>query len=266
MDFRKLSGAIRRVLRKSGPQANPVAAMAPAGMRIYAIGDIHGRADLLRRMFSAIVADATGMASGMRPAVVLLGDMVDRGMQSREVIELALAPPLPPDYTYTVLMGNHERMFLDFIDSGKGAEAWLTMGGAATLSSYGCAPPAGLPSRGDLGRLRDDLLQRQPERHRIFLRQLPCAISYADYFFAHAGIHPGRPLARQRDSDLMWIRKPFLESRGPFEKVVVHGHNITTEPELLPHRIGVDTGAYATGILSAIILEAAERRILQVGA
>lgn len=265
MDFRKLKGALRSVLSlPQKPAAMVPSGLAPEGMRIYAIGDIHGRADLLQRMFSAIVADTSGFDG--RIAVILLGDLVDRGMESREVIELALAPNLPRDFAYTVLRGNHERMLLDFAETGKGGEAWLAMGGAATLASYGCTPPVGLPSRRILAQLRENLMQRQPERHRIFLRNLPATVSYGDYLFVHAGINPKRSLDEQQEADLIWIRKPFLQHPGPFEKIIVHGHNITMAPELLPHRIGIDTGAYANGVLSAIILEADERRILQVTA
>lgn len=265
MDFRKLSGIFRPSTSKAKPTVQNIIGQAPTGMRVYAIGDIHGRADLLQRMYSTIIEDAASAAPGTRIAVVLLGDLVDRGMQSRQVIELAMAPALPSDYTVTVLLGNHERMLLDFIESGKGAEAWLATGGAATLASYGCAPPAGLTGRSQIAQLRDELASRQPERHRVFLRYLPHHISYGSYFFVHAGINPARSLADQREADLIWIRKPFLSHGGPFEKIVVHGHNITAAPEMLPHRIGIDTGAYATGVLSAIILEADQRRILQVG-
>lgn len=234
-------------------------------MRIYAVGDVHGRADLLQRMLTAIIADARDTAPAEHVAVVLLGDLIDRGMQSKEVLDLAIAPGLPANFAYTVLMGNHERMLLDFIETGKGGAAWLAMGGAATLSSYQCAPPAGQPSHRMLARMREDLNRQMPERHRQFLRNLPTSTTYEDYLFVHAGIDPKRPLARQRDSDMLWIRTPFLQNPGPFEKIVVHGHHITEAPEMLRHRIGVDTGAYATGILSAAVLEADMRRVLQVG-
>jgi len=235
-------------------------------MRIYAIGDIHGRSDLLERMFSAIIADAADADPDLRIKIMLLGDLIDRGMHSREVIDLCMAPALPAGFDFICLMGNHERVLLDFVEIGKGGEAWLAMGGAATLASYGCTPPIGLPSRNILQQLREEFIQKQPERHRTFLRGLPAAATFGDYLFVHAGINPKRSLAQQRDSDLLWIRKPFLEHPGAFEKIIVHGHNITVEPDLLPHRIGIDTGAYATGVLSAIILEADARRMLQVRA
>lgn len=264
MDFRKLHDTILHAWRRPAAPLLAGNGNAPAGMRIYAIGDVHGRADLLQLMFDTIVADAENTVPARDVAVVLLGDLIDRGMQSKEVIELAMAPRLPPGFAYTVLMGNHERMLLDFVETGKGGAAWLEMGGAATLSSYHCAPPAGRASRGALARLREDLIRQMPERHRHFLRNLSASATYEDYFFVHAGIDPKRSLARQRDSDMLWIRARFLENRGPFEKIIVHGHHITAAPEILRHRIGVDTGAYATGILSAVVLEADARRILQV--
>lgn len=264
MDFQKLRDVAARVLHGPARRAIPIAGRPPEGMRVYAVGDIHGRADLLQRMFSAIRKDAARATSTLQVAVILLGDLIDRGMQSREVVDLAIAPELPPGFAYTVLMGNHERMLLDFMETGRGGAAWLDMGGAATAASYDCAPPAGQPSRSMLARLREDLNRQIPERHRHFLRNLPVSKVYEDYLFVHAGIHPGRPLARQRDSDMLWIRTLFLRNPGPFEKIVVHGHNITEAPEMLHHRIGVDTGAYATGVLSAIVLEAETRRVLQV--
>jgi serine/threonine protein phosphatase 1 len=253
-------------LRRQRQRPALTGAALPPDIRVYAVGDIHGRADLLDRMLREIVADAAQVPPSTQTAVILLGDLIDRGMQSKDVVERALSPGLPPSFAFTVLMGNHERAMLDFLDHGRGAHAWLSMGGAATLSSYGCAPPSGQLSGRILSDLRQTLARHLPERHRQFLRNLATSALQGDYLFVHAGIEPRRTIETQRDADLLWIRKPFLEHPGPFEKVIVHGHNITMAPELLPHRIGIDTGAYATGLLSAIVLEGSERRILQVGA
>ncbi|MBP7064871.1 metallophosphoesterase [Ferrovibrio sp.] len=250
---------------------NPVQALAqpagwtPEGTRIYAIGDIHGRADLLARMYQAIADDVAENAPASNVHVVLLGDLVDRGLHSRAVVELAMQPPLAlPGLTHTVLMGNHEQLLLDFHADGRGAELWLEQGGMATLASYDCQLPMGSLSKQQAARLHIEFRERLPQRHALFLAQCPKQLLLGDYLFVHAGIRPGRPLDRQTDTDRLWIREPFLNNPGPFEKIVVHGHNITSQPDQHPHRIGIDTGAYATGILSAVILEQNTCRFLQV--
>jgi len=253
------------ILRRARPLSGTPEGGVPEFLRIYAIGDVHGRVDLLRAMFSRIYEDAAGGASSTRHEIIVLGDIIDRGMDSRSVVEFLLDPALPDGFDLTVLMGNHERCLLDVLETGKGLAAWLELGGAATVSSYGCSPPLGRPSRGDLDRLRTELLAKLPERHRIFLSGCPVFQVRGSYFFAHAGVNPKRPLDAQRPADLLWIRAPFLKYTGPLEKIVVHGHNITETPETTPNRIGVDTGAYATGILSAVVLEGSDRRFLQVG-
>ena len=254
-----------RILRRSKRSEGTPVGRLPDDLRIYAIGDVHGRIDLLRSMFSRIHEDAAARPPSMRCEIIMLGDLIDRGMESRAVLEFLLDPDLPDGFHLTVLMGNHERCLLDVLETGKGLAGWLELGGAATIASYGCAPPLGRMSRGDLERLRLDLLANVPERHRIFLSNCPIFQIRGSYFFVHAGINPKRSLEAQRQADLLWIRAPFLTYTGPLEKIVVHGHHITETPEATPNRIGVDTGAYATGVLSAVVLEGSERRFLQVG-
>ncbi|MCG5243674.1 metallophosphoesterase [Azospirillum doebereinerae] len=235
-------------------------ASVPRGMRVYAVGDVHGRLDLLDQLLGQILHDAS-TAPGLLKYVVFLGDYVDRGPDSAGVIE-RLANGLPGDLGAVCLRGNHDdtmRLFLD--DAGVGP-GWLTYGGDATLASYGLPSPApdGPPEHMlEAQRLLNAAL---PPHHRGFLAGLRCHLTIGDYHFVHAGVRPGVPLDRQEDGDRMWIRNEFLSSRHDHGKVVVHGHTIAPEPELRANRIGIDTGAYATNRLTALVLEGTDRRFL----
>lgn len=232
---------------------------APTDCRVYAIGDIHGRADLLRALHRRIRADAA-QAPGLDRRVVYLGDYIDRGAASREVLDILIDEPLP-GFTSVHLSGNHEAMALDVLGDSRAAPRWLNDGGAATLKSYGLAgPPCWDPvAMADLG---ESLAAALPARHLAFLRGLRLSHSEGDYFFCHAGIRPGVALESQAREDLLRIRETFLESDADHSKMVVHGHSISDRVEPRPNRIGVDTGAWRSGRLSALVLEADTWRVL----
>lgn len=234
------------------------------GQLVYAVGDIHGCYRLFRTLLTQIANDYPRRADGRCPVLILLGDYVDRGPDSAKVLEALVWLKPRVDIQVHLLKGNHEQAFLAFIESPENGSAWLEFGGAETLMSYGVPPPR--PEEGPKGlfRARDDLVAQMPASHLRLLGALDLMVIVGDYVFVHAGIHPSRPLARQRESDLLWIREPFLTKTGRFEKVVVHGHTWTDErPQLLDHRLALDTGAYATGALTAAVLDGGEVRILQ---
>jgi serine/threonine protein phosphatase 1 len=231
-----------------------------SGDRLYAIGDVHGRADLLDRLLGSIRADAAAVPSGQRSAV-FLGDYVDRGPDSRAVIERAIQPDLPC-FTVVTLLGNHDFMMRGFLDEPeRWGPTWLlpANGGDATLASYGVDPPRRISG---LVRARDALARALPGAHRTFLDALAPCHAAAPYFFAHAGVRPGVDLGRQSLDDLLWIRDGFLDSSADHGSIVVHGHSIAPQPELRGNRIGIDTGAWRTGRLTAAVLSAGAPRFL----
>jgi serine/threonine protein phosphatase 1 len=243
--------------RRTVPRPDPE---APPGSRIYAIGDIHGRRDLLARMHRTILDDAKG-SEALRKTVVYVGDYVDRGDDSRGVIDLLLDAPLE-GFRAVHLRGNHEDFMLRLLEDPSIAPLWIVNGGDATLYSYGVDWREPFAA-GDLEAVSQGLRKALPARHREFLRLLALCHEEGDYLFVHAGIRPGRDLAAQAPDDLMWIRDEFLRSDADHGKVVVHGHSISPEPQLLDNRIGIDTGAFATGRLTCLVLEGTTRRILQ---
>jgi serine/threonine protein phosphatase 1 len=250
-----------------GEGGEPAAARKPGtpelegGRRLYCIGDIHGRLDLLRALHGRIVRDAARFDG--HKTLVYLGDYIDRGLQSREVIDELLEEPLP-DFETVHLLGNHEQTLLDFLQYPEHAVGWLDWGGRETLLSYGVSLPPGF-RRPDPVSLRDQLQANLPDTHLAFMQALPLTYIAGDYLFVHAGIRPGIPLQEQRESDLLWIRQEFLEWAEPHEHVVVHGHSISEEVEMRANRIGIDTGAFYTGVLTALVLEGTEQRLLQTG-
>lgn len=231
------------------------------GARMYCVGDVHGRADLLIELQSKILADARGYA-GHR-VLLYLGDYIDRGLQSRQVVDLLLDRPLD-GFQAVHLKGNHEQALLDFLKYPEATSAWLDFGGLETLASYGVSLTP-LPGIQDLARLAAELDAVLPQAHRAFFESLPLSWSGGDYHFVHAGIRPGVALGAQHAEDLLWIREEFTQSGLDHGAVIVHGHTITREPELLPNRIGLDTGAFHTGILTCLVLEGVQRRFLQTG-
>jgi len=237
------------------------------GPLIYAIGDIHGRYDLLKTLLAQIALDYPSRARGKRPILVFCGDYIDRGPQAVEVLEALLWLQRKGDFELRLLKGNHEQALLDFIDEPRDGRPWLRYGGAETLGAYGVTPPEGDVSDADLFELRDDLLTRLPASHLKLLQSLELIATIGDYAFVHAGVRPGTPLTSQSEDDLLWIREDFTQAAGPFEKIIVHGHSwVSDKPQISAHRIGIDTGAYATGILTAVRLHDRELAIMQADA
>ena len=237
---------------------------APDGTRLYVIGDIHGRLDLLSEMLGLIVADASD-AGDLDKHIIYLGDYVDRGMESREVIDVLISDQ-PFGFEKSYLKGNHEDAMIQFLDGDNDGSMWLQFGGIATMASYGVfLHDEG--SRDDrLMEAREQLMDRLPEDHLTFLRLLENSIGFGDYFFVHAGIRPGVPLDAQTPQDLMWIRERFLNSNADHGKIVVHGHTISDSPVVRANRIGIDTGAYASGCLTCLVLEDNDIRFIQTNA
>ncbi len=242
-------------------QATPVARV-PDGTRLYAIGDIHGRDDLLERLLQAILRDAASAAAGMRRVLLYVGDYVDRGLASRQVIERLLAPP-PEPFETVHLLGNHEEAFLDFLAGEPVAFDWFRYGGLETLYSYE-VPVTRQPGHPiDVEEMRRRALEAVPAAHVAFLQACKLWHVEGDYAFVHAGVRPGIPLEQQRRQDLLWIRDEFLSStRDHGSKIVVHGHTICRQPEVRANRINIDTGAYASGRLTCLVLEGDTRRFL----
>ncbi len=233
-------------------------ARIPDGVRLYAIGDIHGRADLLDVLHGLIARDAE-QAPGRRKVVVYIGDYVDRSPDSFAVVEGLIRRPLA-GFESVHLKGNHEDFLLSFIGDAAVGEAWLMNGGGATLASYGVE--IGGVGTDTLERVRLDLIRTLPPAHLDFYRGLALWHAAGDYLFVHAGIRPGVDFGDQEDDDLMWIRGEFLDSDADFGRVVVHGHSIRPEPDVRPNRIGIDTGAHYTGRLTCLVLDAETRRFL----
>ena len=253
---------IKVMRRNDGRRSAAVEPAVPTGSRIYAIGDVHGRLDLLTRLHALIAADAAE-ASARRRMIVYLGDYIDRGPDSRGVIELLLQTRLP-GFEHVPLFGNHEDFLLQFLEHAEVGPNWCAYGGSATLASYGVRPPSGFtPHAADFETARRALADELPSTHIDFLRGLKLTHTEGGYLFVHAGVKPGVALADQQAEDLLWIRGEFLESPDDFGACVVHGHTIVETPEQHTNRIAIDTGAFATGTLTALVLEGTERRFIQ---
>ena len=247
--------ALLNLVSRKQPRAHAV----PDGRRIYGVGDIHGRLDLRDRLLEAIEEDdrARGRAAS---EIIFLGDLVDRGPDSRGVVDRLMALAAGPR-PVRFLMGNHEEVFLRALEGDVRALRFLIrIGGRETLLSYGIAEEEyrGLDFE-DLARLAQE---RVPRSHVRFLAAFENWIEIGDYLFVHAGLRPGIAIAEQSTSDLCWIRDDFLKHRDSFGKMVVHGHSITEGVDIRPNRIGIDTGAFASGRLTAIGLEKEERWFL----
>lgn len=217
--------------------------------RVYAIGDIHGRMDLLA-LLETLIAEDLAQRPVERPAICYLGDYVDRGPASREVIEHLARPP-QDGIDRICLLGNHEDRLLGFLQDAMLGDGWFGFGAVQALASYGIRAPE-RPSFAEMERLQAALIEAMPAAHRRFLETLALSLTWRDYLFVHAGIRPGRAANDQEPHDLIWIREPFLSSTEDFGKCVVHGHAISDEPRVLPNRIGIDTGAYRSGRLTCL--------------
>jgi len=230
------------------------------GERIYAIGDVHGRYDLLRELLRSIEQFNRGLPSPEKLHVVLLGDVVDRGPGSAEILRF-LTDWVANAEGQVLLQGNHEELMLK-VHGGERRllRNWLELGGRETLESYGLQVPAtGEPIP---PRFMSDIAAAIPKSTMDFVSRWPTVARSGDYFFCHAGIRPGVDLARQSKSDLLWIRREFLDSDRNHGAVVVHGHSISAEAETRANRIGIDTGAYRTGVLTALFLDGNEREFI----
>lgn len=242
--------------KKSGPQFLD-------GRVGFAIGDIHGRADLLRRMldrldqrFHAIDAPA--------PIIVCVGDYVDRGPDSKAVLQL-LTAERPKGFEWRFLSGNHEAAMLRFLDDPLAGRAWLDHGGLQTLASYGVHPlPSAAAGPAEVSAAAAQLNDLMPDAHRVFLRTLERYVVLGDYCFVHAGIDPKRALDAQKDADLFWIRSRFLDDKRQLAYTIVHGHTPIAKPFQDGRRIGIDTGAYFSGTLTAVRLEGGAASFIEV--
>lgn len=231
------------------------AIVLPNGHRVYAVGDIHGRLDLLERLHRLIRSDIADRPIAAY-TVVYLGDYVDRGPASAGVIDALIARPVP-GAVHVYLKGNHEQFMLAFADSGAHADDWLSNGGRETLQSYGVEV-----DRHDFCATACAFRSAVPAKHMAFFDNLQYSHRIGSLFFAHAGVDPGRPLDDQRPMDLLWIRSKFLHADTGMGALVVHGHTPSSDPEVTDRRINVDTGAWHTGRLTAAVLECGRYRFL----
>jgi serine/threonine protein phosphatase 1 len=240
------------VIWNLGHQSRPSSiAQVPDDLRIYAIGDIHGRADLLASLFARIDA-SRGKFPAERAVHVYLGDYVDRGPSSQDVLHLLISRGL--QFPSAFLKGNHESYLISFLEDPTVFSEWRQYGGLDTLLSYGLTPSL-FPDKHECAALSLELKSVMPELQRRFLQSLKLSFTCGGYFFVHAGVRPGVPLERQREEDLLWIRDDFLLHEDGYEKFIVHGHTPVIEPDIRSNRINIDTGAYATGRLTCLVLE-----------
>jgi len=246
------------VLSKLFRRTAPPAPRVPDDSIVYAIGDIHGRLDCLEALLAQIDADPD--RGDRRVILIFLGDLIDRGPDSRGVVERVMALCAASADVHC-LCGNHEELLLEAANGSRQALGIFNRaGGRETVLSYGVDEAT--YEREDLKGVQRLILDHVPAAHLDFLRSLPDRIVIGDYVMVHAGIRPGVALEDQKSSDLRWIRAPFLEHGGRHERFVVHGHTVTAEPDIRGNRIGVDTGAYRTGRLTALALTGNERRFL----
>lgn len=234
---------------------------APEDRVLYAIGDVHGRADLLVILLEAILEEARG--HGRPTTIIGLGDYVDRGPGSREVLELLVGLTHAQGPELRLLRGNHEDTLLRFLEDAGRGPPWCDYGGRATLASYGVEAPEAADDEAGWEAAREQFAAVLPASHLELLKSMGVSYEAGDYFFCHAGARPGVPLNEQAESDLLWIRQSFLDDKRRFDKVIVHGHSVGEEVQADHRRIGVDTGAYATSSLTAVKLEGRGQFLLQ---
>jgi serine/threonine protein phosphatase 1 len=223
----------------------------PGGVRIYAVGDIHGRLDLLTELLARIDADIA-LRPTMRPVYVFLGDYIDRGSSSRETIDRLIEHGQTNESIF--LRGNHELIAIKCLSDRSLFDQWLRLGGLETLVSYGVARDSLTKGR-QIIELQSAFHSALPQAHFRFFRDLVNSFSCGDFFFAHAGAKPHVDLSQQKESDLLWIREEFLSSTFDFGRIIVHGHTPSSEIDVGPNRINIDTGAFATGRLTCLVIE-----------
>jgi len=247
--------ALRQIFARG--ETEPPAAIPP-GQRVYAVGDIHGRLDLFEGLVAAIDADDAARAPA-DTTIILLGDLVDRGADSAGVIALARA--WQQRRKVRILGGNHEEMFLRSFTSLETFRHFLRHGGRETVLSYGVERESFVQA--ELEHAQAMMSAAVPAEDVDYIMGFEDMIAIGDYLFVHAGVDPRRPLEEQKVQDLRWIREPFLSHPEAFGQVVVHGHTITEAPEDCGNRIGIDTGAFMTGRLTALVLEGTGRRYIE---
>ena len=237
-----------KILEKKPWKKNP---RLPKGLRIYAVGDVHGHDYALKDVFSRIDADRAARPI-TRPVEIFLGDYVDRGPASREVLDRLVSRN--HEHEMVLLKGNHEALFLDFFKNPSLLDNWRQYGGLQTLISFGLKPSIN-PSEMEQQELARKLAETVPTERRSFIANLPSSFTCGDFFFVHAGVRPRIALEKQKEEDLLWIRDDFLFHEGNFKKIIVHGHTPVPEPDIRSNRINLDTGAYATGKLTCMVIE-----------
>jgi serine/threonine protein phosphatase 1 len=250
-------------MRSPMPQRPSASAPKTApSTRIYAIGDIHGRLDLLKQLHEKILLDVVGCRA-KRKLLIYMGDYIDRGMQSREVLDYLIHQKLGK-FQSIFLRGNHEFAMRSFMQNPKHASEWLNWGGDATLFSYKINLFDEAKRRKSPKQLADELNEAAPQAHVKFLESLLNYHIEGDYLFVHAGVRPGISLEQQTLKDMLMIRDDFIQggSLSPIGKTVVFGHTIFNQPFLGPQRIGIDTGAYYSGKLTALVLEGTKQSFI----
>lgn len=255
--FQRLSDVNRRdtAIRAHHHVENSIlhAPQLPIEAPVYAIGDVHGRADLLHALIDVIVQDSRGYSE--RPHLVFLGDYIDRGFQSREVLSTLIELGRDDRFETVFLKGNHEQAMLRFLHDHKIGPDWANFGGRETLISYGISPPKSINAIDEWEPIQKELVQTIPNQHVEFLEQLAVSHKIGPYGFVHAGVKPGVPYEEQTDEDRMWIRDEFLNAKDKEDVFVVHGHTPVNAPYSDHRRVNVDTGAYFTGRLTAVKIE-----------
>ena len=249
-----MTGAAARVLR--GAVEGAPTARSTEGRLVYAIGDVHGRYDLLADLLAAIVADIAAAPPDADPLLIMCGDTIDRGPASCDVLSALVWLSRHAALELRCLRGNHEEALLAFVDRPEALSDWLAIGGEETLRSYGL-DAAVAPA----------LLDRMPASHLALLRAMPTWTTCGGYVFVHAGLRPGVAIAAQDDADRLSIGAPFRDADARFDKIVVHGHGgVSPEAEVRRHRIGIDTAAWQTGVLTALRLDGTSTILLQTEA
>lgn len=265
MPLTRLNKFISRRSTEDAEPASPkpvsiAAAEMPYGQRAYVIGDVHGRQDLLTSLLERIAKDRA-QREDAETYLIFLGDYVDRGPGSSDVIDMLLDLKRSEKNVIT-LKGNHESAMMSFLQDPMKGKRWLHYGGDATLRSYGIDLVLAELTEEKIRKAGQQLKKNLPDSHLQFISSLEASHVMGDYLFVHAGIEPGRPIDDQKEHDLLWIRDDFLEHTGLFEKIIVHGHSIIPEPEFKENRISIDTGAFYSNVLTCLVLEGDSKEIL----